>query len=86
MNHTNCDHPATKAGRALCRKIRKAQDDALKLEARTLIDSYYDGTGDFEEIIQRLIQILPIDLRNAYFDSDTSPDELISLANLLRLS
>lgn len=86
MNHTNCTHPATRAGRAACRKDRAAQVASLKLEALALIDSYYDNSGDYEEIIHALMRILPAELTTAYFDTDADADELISLANSLRIA
>lgn len=84
-SHTDCPHPATKAARALCRKIRASQVRARAMEAASLIDSYYDNTGDFEEIICTLMSILPQELTTAYFESDADADELIALANTLRL-
>ena len=82
MNHSNCDHPATKAGRAACRKARAAQAIALRVEAHNLIDSYYNNTADFDEIIYALIAIFP-ELHDAYFATDAEPDELIGQAHLL---
>lgn len=40
MNHTNCDHEATKAARAQCRK----QQAALLASARELV-AYFDANG-----------------------------------------
>lgn len=83
--HTDCTHPATKAGRALCRKIRASRNRATAREALALIDSYYDGSGDYEEIIHSLMLLLPEELTRAYFDTDADADELIALANSLRI-
>lgn len=84
-SHRDCTHPATKTARAACRKARAAHTATIAREALTLIDSYYDGSGDYEEIIHALMIILPMELTTAYFD-DADADELIALANSLRIN
>lgn len=84
-SHTNCPHPATKAARAKCRKESAARVDALQVEAGELIFSYYNGEGDFDTIISRLMEIFP-EVRTAYFDTDADPDELIALAHTLKIT
>lgn len=72
MTHTECTHPATKAGRAACRRARKAQEASQAHEVQALRASYYDGTADAEEIIGSL-RALGID-----FDEDADLEEIIA--------
>jgi hypothetical protein len=75
--HTSCTHPATKAGRAACRKARAA-NEAREVEVTALrgaiVQSYYDNTAEAEEIISALRAIDP-DL-----DYDLDIEEIVSRA------
>lgn len=82
MNHSNCTHPATKSGRAACRKARAARDIALANEVQGLIDAYFANEGDVEEILLGLAHIFP-EVKAAYFDLDLDPEEIIALAREL---
>lgn len=84
MNHTNCTHPATKAGRAKCRKDRAARIATLRNEADTLIVSYYNG-AEFDSVIYRLMDIFP-EVKEGYFENDLDAEELIALATACKLS
>jgi len=85
MNHSNCTHPATKAGRAACRRLHAAQerDEALAFAARLdaiheVITAYHAG-DDLEEIMGRLRAIDP-DLTEGYYNGDLDPDEIMGRA------
>jgi hypothetical protein len=80
MNHTNCAHPATKAARAKCRKVRAAQDAAHAAEVAALVESYFHGDGDPEEIIYGLCALLP-EVKAAYYGTDADIEELVAIAN-----
>jgi len=79
MNHTDCTHPATKAARAKCRKDRAAHALALATQVDELITSYYDGSGDAEEIAMSLAHIFP-EVHKAYYDLSLDMEEVIALA------
>ena len=72
MTHTECTHPATKAGRAACRRARKAQEASRAFEVQALRASYYEGTADAEAIIASL-RALGID-----FDENADLEEVIA--------
>lgn len=78
MNHTNCTHPATKAGRTACRKALASQAKARAIEINALRDSYYDGTGDPDDIIAALHAIDPALTRNFYWGGDATIEEIIA--------
>jgi hypothetical protein len=82
-SHRDCTHPATKAGRALCRKITEqiAKNNELITTSRreALVRSYYDNTGDAEEIIAGLHAIDP-ELTEAYYHGDATIEEIIASA------
>lgn len=54
MNHSNCTHPATKAGRAKCRRARASRECQRRLDIQALRDAYYTGDEDAEVIIGRI--------------------------------
>jgi hypothetical protein len=78
MNHTDCTHPATKAGRAKCRRDRAAQAKVIADEITSLRASYYDNTRDGEEIIAALHRIDPALTRNFYWGGDATIEEIIA--------
>lgn len=85
MNHTDCTHPRTKAGRAFCRRLHAAQEraEALAIAARydairEVADDYYAG-GDLEEIMGRLYKIDSA-LTLGYYEGNDDPDEIIGRA------
>lgn len=60
MNHRDCDHPATKAGRAACRKARAAEDaawqariKARKAAADELISVFDDRCGNANDWVMK---------------------------------
>jgi predicted HAD superfamily Cof-like phosphohydrolase len=77
--HTSCTHPATSSARAKCRKGRAAHALALATQVDELITSYYDGTGDAEEIAMSLAHIFP-QVHEAYYDLSLDIEEVIALA------
>lgn len=79
MNHANCPHLATKAARTACRKARAAQAASLTTEVDALIASYYDGSGDAEEIACALANRLP-EVHTAYHTDGLDIDEVIAIA------
>jgi len=77
--HASCSHPATKAARAKCRKNRAARAAELATQVDELITSYYDGSGDAEEIAMTLAGIFP-EVHKAYYDLSLDMEEVIALA------
>lgn len=77
MNHRDCDHPATKAARARCRKDRAiaAADRTARLTA--LRDSYYRGDADLEAIAGAVSMIDPL-LAQGYYSNDLDAEEFIA--------
>lgn len=71
IDHTACTHPSTKAGRAKCRR-----DRAKAPTIDSLIASYYDGTGDLEEIVGGL-DMLGVDT-TAYYNDTLDAEEFIA--------
>ena len=56
MNHTNCAHPATKAGRSLCRKINAQIEVVDQLLREGIRNDYFAGT-DAEDLIGRILAL-----------------------------
>lgn len=77
MNHTNCTHPATKAGRAACRRAQAARDIAIANEIAALVASYYDNSADIEDIMAGLNRIDP-ELTADYYHGDAEVEEIIA--------
>jgi hypothetical protein len=75
-SHRNCTHPATKAGRAKCRKDRAARAEVIANEIAALRASYFDNTADAEEIIYALHAIDPA-LTQGYYDGTLDIEEII---------
>lgn len=74
-SHRDCPHPPTKAARAACRKSRAAQVTTPRPDALTaLIDSYYFGGADLEEIASQL----PYDLAKGYYDNSLDAEDFIA--------
>lgn len=87
FSHIACIHPATKAGRAACRKERAAQTIALRADIQAVIDSYYDNSGEIEEIaakIDRLSQGAGSESLTAaargYYDGTLEIEDIICMA------
>lgn len=59
-SHRDCTHPATKAGRAKCRKARAAQEASRNAFAVEIRDAYEAGT-DIDELIGMISLLGPID-------------------------
>lgn len=55
MNHTNCAHPATKAARAACRKIRAQGIKVRAAAIESIIAAYHEGV-DTEEILGMMVE------------------------------
>lgn len=77
MTHTACTHPATKAGRAKCRRDRAAHARVIADQITALRASYYDNTRDAEEIIADLRAIDP-DLTQGYYDGTLDLEDIIA--------
>lgn len=77
--HTDCPHPATKAARTACRKARAARAASRAAEVNALVASYYDNSGDAEEIIFALGAIDPA-LIKGYYDNSLDIEEIIANA------
>lgn len=61
MNHRDCDHPATKAGRAACRREHAARATRDAIAKAAIRDCYYTEGIDAEEILGMIHQLgLPI--------------------------
>lgn len=77
MNHTECDHPATKAARAKCRKIRAdraaAYTAAYTAAVKEIKEGYYSNTLDNDELIGMIYAIAP-----HLMDPDTDLDGIIA--------
>lgn len=71
MNHSNCDHPATKAARAACRKARRAQE-ASQIDAREEIRAAYFAGVDIDMLLG-MIAMAGIDV-----DEDADIEEIIA--------
>lgn len=85
--HTNCLHPSTKAARAKCRKDRALAYETNILILRTVIHSYYDNSGDVEEIISVIDRIGSMiqnttltDCAKGFYDSSLTIEEVIGTA------
>lgn len=76
--HTDCLHPATKAGRAACRKARAQEASRRAAEVEALLDTYFAGEGEAEEIIWSLAALVP-EVGTAYL-AGTDLEECIALA------
>jgi hypothetical protein len=76
MNHTNCTHPATKAGRAKCRKDRAIADARRTATLTDLRASYFAG-ADIEAIAGAVADIAP-DLAQGYYDGSLDIEEFIA--------
>ena len=71
MTHRDCTHPATKAGRAKCRRDRAANITA-EVNARQAIIDAYRNDADADELLGMMAQI-GIDI-----NADLSLEELIA--------
>jgi hypothetical protein len=80
MNHTNCTHPATKAGRAKCRRDAAKAAAEYRATLTALVDSYYDNTADIEEVIAGLHRLNP-ELTKHYYDETLDAEEVIARAH-----
>lgn len=74
-SHRDCTHPATKAARAKCRKMRAQEANELK----AVIEGYYDNSLDAEEIGAALITLCP-EAADAFFSRGLPIDEVIAIA------
>src|SRR5690349_7535920 len=94
-SHTDCTHPATKADRAKCRKARQAQASVLaepivrdaRFDYREVIEGYYQGTMEVEEIMAILHRIATDTEDNdlkatvaSYYDGTTEVEEIMGAA------
>lgn len=77
QSHANCQHPATKSARAKCRAARKAAETDRSAAITAIVATYYDNTGDTEEIMAALHQIDP-SLTAGYYDCSEDVEEIIS--------
>lgn len=75
MNHSNCTHPATKAGRAKCRRDRAQAQQELAIALADIKARYFAG-DDAEELIYALRAIDPA-LTIGYYDGTMDIEEII---------
>ena len=84
QSHENCNHPATKSGRAKCRAARKATNltalNTAREEVAALVASYYDLTGDLEEIMAGLHRV-NAEITASYYDGTGDAEEIIAAAH-----
>jgi hypothetical protein len=85
--HTNCTHPATKAARAACRRQRAAASTANREALAAILTSFYDNSGDSEEIAAKIDLLAARTgdeaLRTAargYYDGSLTIEEMIYTA------
>jgi hypothetical protein len=74
--HTSCTHPATKAARAKCRKLRTAAEAHEGTILAEIVASYYAG-ADLEGIAGAVSRIRP-DLAQGYYDETLDAEEFIA--------
>lgn len=86
-SHANCLHPATKAGRAACRKVRAEIRAQRRAYLDETITGYFDNSLDSEEIGNRIMgsadttkHPLLIEARDGYLDNSLDIFEMICLA------
>jgi hypothetical protein len=77
-SHADCFHPATKAARAKCRAAKKANAARLAQSLSEIFASYYDNTGDGEEIMYALGSIFGHDAIG--INEDIELDEIVARA------
>ncbi len=77
--HANCSHAATKADRAKCRRQKAAYAASVCETLTEIIASYYDNTGEVEEIMGALHKIDP-KLTESYYDNTGEVEEIIAAA------
>jgi len=77
-SHANCLHPATKSARAKCRAVKKANRESLSSSVSEILESYYNNTGDGEEIMYALGKIFGHDAIGINEDIDL--DEIVARA------
>lgn len=90
-SHANCDHPATKAGRAKCRKARALVAQGFIAELDALIHSYYDNSASAEEIGAEITSLayatqapsLMI-AKEGFYNNTLEVEEMINLAREAR--
>lgn len=70
MNHTDCPHPATKAARAKCRKLRASHEAADRAGREAIIRAYHDG-AELDEIFGMMAQ------QGIYIDPDLDIEEIL---------
>lgn len=80
-SHANCFHPATKSERAKCRKIKAAATARAEASIAEIFASYYDNTGDGEEIMYALGAIFGHD--EIGINEDIELDEIVARAATL---
>lgn len=72
MNHSHCPHPATKAARALCRKMRASQEATLRLTKQSIRDAYYIDGAEVDDILGMISQA------GLTFDYDADIEDIIA--------
>lgn len=77
FSHENCNHPATKSARAKCRAAKKA--DALDTEQQiaAVVATYYDNTGEIEDIMHALYRLDPERVEDYYGEQTASVEEIM---------
>lgn len=72
--HRDCDHPATKAARAKCRRARAKAPEAMTLDQ--VIVGYYDNSLEAEEIAAHLLALAP-EAAASYYDNSLTMEEIM---------
>lgn len=75
-SHTNCTHPATKSARAKCRAAKKADALDTAQQIAAVVASYYDNTGEVEEIMGALHRLAP-EMVDDYYHGDAEVEEIM---------
>lgn len=90
-SHALCLHPATKAARAACRKVRASHIAAWTAERDRILTSYFTNVGSCEELgaeIDRLGRDSGNDdikaAARGYYEEDLDMEEIIALVNRAR--
>lgn len=85
--HTHCLHPATKAARAACRKIRAANHKTALITLNDILKSYYDNStalevivGDIRTLAAKTGDAHLLAASTGYYDNSLDAEEVIAEA------
>jgi len=88
QSHILCQHPATKSARAKCRAERKARSADYRETLSVILNSYYDNTGEVEEIAAQLDRLACetrspklLEAARGYYDESLALEDVLVLAH-----